>query len=558
MQSWKMARSGSIAVLALGQWLVWCLSGLADTADLTEVVPFLDACTGYTTPVPVDLGDGTMTLMMLNTLDGEAYETPAAYPGYGREDYWFTGFGCTGHPNGPGHFSIWFVDPTRGYDPMHPEMWTLKSVKGVHLDFFCNDALIDPMNPHPYLKVDAYTEQFNGGTRIGSYTRGFGDSSELHCEFLPACGAEGVKEIFIHTDFAENALQSLVVHSDCAPAMIPVLPVPLTNASVFRYHTLFGLEHLLQRRGSFSPYMLDWAPIHTNPAGMAGIMEFADPLPENSTNQVTRFYRVAAIVPPSAKTPIPPHATWRYLDNGSDQGTAWRQVNFDDGNWKSGPAKLGYGKGDEATVLSYGPNPTNRYITTYFRRSFQIDSPTNYTGLLLELQRDDGAIVYLNGNEVFRSNMPTGVVDYLTLAASQTTGADETNFFATTVSSNLLVSGNNVIAVEVHQDSAISDDLCFALQLTEMNLGPFAPTIYQQPQSQQVSTGKTADFSVLATGTPPLSYQWYYQNVPLAGVTVNVFSISNVMATNAGTYSVQVLNATGSKLSDAATLTVLP
>src|SRR5262249_33094290 len=60
-------------------------------------------------------------------------------------------------------------------------------------------------------------------------------------------------------------------------------------------------------------------------------------------------------------------AAWRYLDDGTDQGTAWREVSFDDSAWASGPAQLGYGDGDEATVVSFGPDANNKYITTYFR-----------------------------------------------------------------------------------------------------------------------------------------------------------------------------------------------
>src|SRR5205823_870853 len=50
---------------------------------------------------------------------------------------------------------------------------------------------------------------------------------------------------------------------------------------------------------------------------------------------------------------IAPGATWRYLDNGSNQGTAWSAMAFSDTTWKSGKAQLGYGDGDEATVVSF-------------------------------------------------------------------------------------------------------------------------------------------------------------------------------------------------------------
>ncbi|MBK5295544.1 MAG: hypothetical protein JJE40_00215, partial [Vicinamibacteria bacterium] len=121
-------------------------------------------------------------------------------------------------------------------------------------------------------------------------------------------------------------------------------------------------------------------------------------------------------------------ATWKYLDNGSNQGTAWRAPAFADSAWASGPAQLGYGDGDEATVVSFGPSSTAKYTTTYFRHAFSVASPASYQSLTLRVMRDDGVVVYLNGNEVFRSNLPTGTVTSTTLASTAVSGADESAF----------------------------------------------------------------------------------------------------------------------------------
>src|SRR6185436_20364961 len=94
------------------------------------------------------------------------------------------------------------------------------------------------------------------------------------------------------------------------------------------------------------------------------------------------------------------NAIWRYLDDGSNQGTAWREAGFDDSRWKSGPAELGYEDGDEATVVGFGTNAANKYITTYFRRSFNVTNTNGYVSVLIGLLRDDGGVVYLNGREV--------------------------------------------------------------------------------------------------------------------------------------------------------------
>jgi hypothetical protein len=122
---------------------------------------------------------------------------------------------------------------------------------------------------------------------------------------------------------------------------------------------------------------------------------------------------VAISRPLAQQTLIAKGATWKFLDNGSNQGTAWRAVAFSDGAWRTGAAPLGYGDPHIVTPVAYGPT-TSKYITTYLRYSFNLASARNVISLVVSLMRDDGAIVYLNGTEIFRSNMPAGAVDYLT------------------------------------------------------------------------------------------------------------------------------------------------
>ena len=160
-------------------------------------------------------------------------------------------------------------------------------------------------------------------------------------------------------------------------------------------------------------------------------------------------------------------AVWKYCDIFTNLGTAWRLPAFDDSAWPSGPAQLGFGDGDEATLLN-----TNRLrITTYFRRAFVAPAPTNFAQILVRLLRDDGAVVYLNGAEVFRSNMPTGAVDYLTLASLALVAPEENTFYPCVINPSFLVAGTNVLAVEVHQGSTNSSDLSFDLGLSALPAG---------------------------------------------------------------------------------------
>ena len=63
---------------------------------------------------------------------------------------------------------------------------------------------------------------------------------------------------------------------------------------------------------------------------------------------------------------------------------------------RGGAAQLGYGEGDETTVINGGPD-NNRIVTTYFRRAFALSDPAAFSSLSFRLLRDDGAVVHLNG-----------------------------------------------------------------------------------------------------------------------------------------------------------------
>ena len=160
-------------------------------------------------------------------------------------------------------------------------------------------------------------------------------------------------------------------------------------------------------------------------------------------------------------------SVWRYLDTGTNEGTAWRGRTFDDSAWLSGPAQLGFSSGpaenDETTFLSRTNSLGEPTITFYFRHVFDVPDAYAYTNLMVRLQRDDGAVVYLNGVEVFRSNMAAGDVNFATLA--MLAQDDGTAVYAGPVDPNLLIAGNNVLAVEVHQNSPTSSDASFELEL---------------------------------------------------------------------------------------------
>jgi hypothetical protein len=167
----------------------------------------------------------------------------------------------------------------------------------------------------------------------------------------------------------------------------------------------------------------------------------------------------------NSQTLIAQGSVWKYLDDGSNQGVAWRELNFNDSSWKSGAAELGFGDGDEKTVINRYNANNQQIITYYFRRYFVINDPSEYSALEVRLRRDDGGIVYINGVEVFRSNMPSGTNITYTTTASGAASDDGYTWFSTVAPATMLVGGTNVCAVEIHQANSTSSDVSFDLQL---------------------------------------------------------------------------------------------
>ena len=159
---------------------------------------------------------------------------------------------------------------------------------------------------------------------------------------------------------------------------------------------------------------------------------------------------------------------WKYF-TGSDPGATWKNTGFNDISWSIGPSQLGYGEGDEATVLPSGPS-NNRNIGFYFRRNFTVSNAALYQAYKFRVKRDDGIVVYVNGNEVWRDNMPSGIPTYATLASSSPAD-DGQSWITFTLPGNTFITGSNLIAAEVHNVNNTSSDISFELQTLGIRVG---------------------------------------------------------------------------------------
>ncbi|MBN2163376.1 MAG: lamin tail domain-containing protein [Pontiellaceae bacterium] len=179
------------------------------------------------------------------------------------------------------------------------------------------------------------------------------------------------------------------------------------------------------------------------------------------------IYRVTAA--PVDHTLIAPGATWSYLDTGTDPGADWMKLTFDDSSWLSGAAELGYGDNDETTTVRYGPDSGAKYPTTFFRTHFTLTDPSMLAGISFRAKIDDGAIFYLNGSEVARVRMQDGDVSYLDYT---TAGGSDYSFEYIDLPVSAFRAGDNVLAVEIHQDSGTSSDISLDAELIVSEINP--------------------------------------------------------------------------------------
>jgi len=164
-------------------------------------------------------------------------------------------------------------------------------------------------------------------------------------------------------------------------------------------------------------------------------------------------------------TLIPGNANWKYLVRNSYPDSPWMTTSFDDSLWPSVPGPLGYGESFLNTLIGYGGNSTDKYITTMFRHTFSVSLDSiALDALRLETSFDDGFVACLNGVEIARRSLPTGSVNYATTASSREAGAYES--IDITSHADKLLDGANLLAVEVHQRSATSSDLVWDASLT--------------------------------------------------------------------------------------------
>ena len=161
---------------------------------------------------------------------------------------------------------------------------------------------------------------------------------------------------------------------------------------------------------------------------------------------------------------------WKYLDNGSSP-TSWYSASFDDSSWASGASPLGYDTDNKMTDLikttvDYGSS-SSKYVTTYFRRKFTVqdDPSSSYLQIKLRLLRDDGAVVWINGKQIIRSNLRENFESSPLADNYAIPKRGAIRYLTYDIDPSCLHKGENTIAVEVHQTSRTSSDIIMDVEL---------------------------------------------------------------------------------------------
>jgi hypothetical protein len=242
----------------------------------------------------------------------------------------------------------------------------------------------------------------------------------------------------------------------------------------------FLIDGTLRWTDTTSPYTFAWCDM------LAGVHNLSAVATDTSNAKVTNTVSITVTNPPNTDIIMANGSHWKYLDDGTDQGTAWYAVGFDTASWSNGVGEIGFGDTDtdrpEITVTrKFRPGSTTQQITNYyFVTTFDVPNPALYSadGLTFNLLRDDGVVVYLNGAELYRDNMPAGAVTFTTFATAAATD-DGSVYYQTNISANLLRAGANTLAVELHQNSATSSDISFDMMIWGKT--PAAPRISFAP-----------------------------------------------------------------------------
>ena len=448
---------------------------------------------------------------------------------------------------------------TGSVQPRFSETYTFYTVSDDGIRLWVNNKLIvDNWNDHGPTENSGYVALKGGflyNVRMEMYESGGGAVAKLFWS-APSVPKEVIPSTQLYPPSKSNVPPNISLDSPKGGVLFTDGPINLVATANDSDGSIQSVEFFdgIRSLGVVSqpPYTFSWTNASSDTHVLRAIATDNSSLSSTSAPvSVTTLARLTHVSQWVASGDV-----WSYRDTGENLGSAWVGADYDDALWSSGPACLGYGRGDERTLVSFGPDIRKKFVTTYFRKAFLIPPDNGETSeVVLRLLRNNGAAVYLNGIEVNRSNLPDGPIDYRTLARTNIQDGTTTTYFTVNLSPNSLLVGTNMVAVELHQASETNSELAFDLELIATNR-IVAPYVEVQPSSLSLLVGQSAFLNVGAEGTPPLKYQWRFNDAPIAGATGTSLALGAVGLAAAGNYSVIITNQAGVAISQIAILAV--
>ena len=185
--------------------------------------------------------------------------------------------------------------------------------------------------------------------------------------------------------------------------------------------------------------------------------------------------------------------TWRYFIGTEEPDSEWRNLSFDDSSWLQGNGGIGYGDGDDNTVI----DPT---LSLYIRRSFTILDTSKIKKAVLHMDFDDAFVAYINDIEIARANIGNvGDIPFYNQPASSLHeaqmyegGKPDTFIIEKEILSTCLFSENNVLAIQIHNENIESSDLSsiafFSVSIIDSSFSYFqTPSWFIEPLSFESS-----------------------------------------------------------------------
>jgi len=158
--------------------------------------------------------------------------------------------------------------------------------------------------------------------------------------------------------------------------------------------------------------------------------------------------------------------SWFYYDSKTPPDNNWFRNNGIEKQWSSGVSPLGYGDSVVKTVLDFGEDEKNKPFTTYYKKTFVLDDPYKFLLYKVNIQKDDGIVVYINGNEITRIDMPDGAIDHYSPARGLIVSGKMEEYVHTIIlTPDNFKQGLNTISTSVHKARAYSADCIFNLEM---------------------------------------------------------------------------------------------